>query len=174
MTDTILTRRHIALLDHWKSLTAGHRAIPGRSDFDPVSIPHLLSFLVLSDVEGTELRFRVVGTEVTRAWGSDYTGKTLRDIVTGPYHDYIRDLYDTCISGRMPVASRSRFQWHKGRSLDTIRLMLPLADRKDPDIVGHVLLGQSFDYSASGPETPVQYNLIDGEFVEVMYSTYGT
>lgn len=167
MADDILTDRHRRLLLHWRSLIPAGRDIPPRRSFDPVDIPDLLSFLVLADIEGQELRFRVVGTEMTEAWGKDYTGQTLSQIMGGEYHDFIRDLFDTCISSRAPVVSHSRFQWDRGRHLDTIRIMVPLASNADPDRVGHVVVGQSFDYSQTGPQSPRVYSLKDGNFEEI-------
>lgn len=167
MQTDILTPRHEQLLTYWRDLFPPSRDIPVRRSFDPVDIPDLLSFLVLVDVETQELRFRVVGTEMAEAWGNDFTGLTLSEIMQGPYHDFIRDLFDTCIESRAPVVSHSRFQWDRGRRLDTIRLMVPLASNTDPVRVGHVIVGQSFDYHQTGPATPNVFSLKDGRFSEI-------
>ncbi|MDW3204043.1 MAG: PAS domain-containing protein [Alphaproteobacteria bacterium] len=167
MPSDVLTPRHERLLSYWRSLLPPEGGLPARRHFDPVAIPDLLSFLVLADVEGSDLRFRVVGTEMAEAWGSDFTGKTLREIMQGQYHDFIRDQFDACIESRAPVASHSRFQWDRGRWLDTIRVMIPLARNAEPARVGHVVVGQSFHYDRTGPETPSVYSLKEGTLSEL-------
>jgi hypothetical protein len=114
-----------------------------------------MSTLVLVEVTGTELTFRVVGTDQVNAWGMDYTGRTLSQIMSGDYHTFIRGLYDQTVETKSCVFSRSRFQWDKGRTLDTKRLMMPLTSNEAPDTVQYILASQVFDYGSTGPEKPV-------------------
>lgn len=155
MVGQLLTERHIELLTHWRSLIRPGNPMPFREDFDPVEIPGLLSFIALAEVDGDKLRFRVVGTDMVRAWKSDFTGQTLDEILSGAYHTQIKSLFDTCIETGDPLVCEGRFQWHLGRSLRTCRLLLPLACAEFPDRVAYVLLAQSFDYSVAGPKTPI-------------------
>lgn len=155
MVGTLMTDRHLELLTYWRSLIKSGNPMPFREDFDPVEIPNLLSFITLAEVDGDTLRFRVVGTEMVRAWNTDFTGRTLEEVVTGAYHTQIRALFDTCIETGDPLICQGRFQWHLGRKLNTCRLFLPLACSEAPERVAYVLLGQSFDYATAGPEVPV-------------------
>lgn len=170
MSEIDLTDRHQKLLDYWRSLISPGQAIPRRDAFDPTHIPHLLSFLILADLVDGEPIFRVVGTEMVDAWGSDFTGRPLSEFMSGDYHDFIRRLFDTCVEKQAPVFSHSRFQWDRGRRLDTIRLMVPFARNDDPDTVGHVLVGQSFDFTQAGPDRPEAAALTDGKFEEISLS----
>ncbi|MBP5857873.1 PAS domain-containing protein [Marivibrio halodurans] len=151
----MLDPRQHALFKHWKALCPAPGQPPPRSAFDPLDTPSALSTLVLAEVTGIELTFRVVGTDQVEAWGFDYTGRTLSQIMTGEYHDFIRGLYDQTIETRSCVFSHSRFQWDQGRTLDTRRLMMPLTATDAPDVVRFILASQVFDYGRTGPETPV-------------------
>lgn len=113
-----------------------------------------MSTIVLAELEAGEPRFRVVGTDMVTAWGADFSGKLLSEIMSGPYHDFIRGLFDEAAQSGRAIFSRSRFQWDRGRALDTTRLMLPYWRDEAPDEVGYVLVSQVFDYAATGPETP--------------------
>jgi len=165
-----LTDRHNELLSHWRSLIAEGEDVPKRQAFDPVNVPRLLSFLILVEITEDDAIFRVVGTEMVAAWGGDFTGKRMSEIMKGDYRDYIHRLFRTCVENRAPILSQSRFQWDKGRYADTIRLMLPFSKNDDPSVVGYVLVGQSFDYSRAGPDRPEAAKLTGGKFEEVSLS----
>jgi hypothetical protein len=101
------------------------------------------------------------------AWGADFTGKCLHDIMQGDYHDFIRGLFDEAIASHQPIFSHSRFQWDRGRRLDTKRLMMPFARNQTPEEVGYVLVSQVFDYARTGPDNPLVKSLTESEFVEL-------
>ena len=63
--------------------------------------------------------------EIVRAWGKDHTGDCLHEFLDEEYHDFIRGQIDQCREQRAPVFSHSRFQWDRGRAVDTRRLLLP-------------------------------------------------
>lgn len=151
----MLDPRQAALFDHWKTLCPAPGRAPPRAAFDPIAVPSAMSTLILAEVTGAELTFRVVGTDMVAAWGRDYTGERLSDIMSGEYHAFIRGLFDQTIETGACVYSHSRFQWDRGRTLDTRRLMLPFARNEAPETVGFVLVSQVFDYGKTGPEKPV-------------------
>ena len=165
MERVTLEQRHRQLLDYWSSLIEPGQDIPDRCKFDPSAIPKLLSFLVLSDIKDDTVLFRVVGTEMAEAWGDDFTGKTLDEIASGPYRDFIHDLFMYCVVSRSPIICRNRFQYDRGRMLDTCQMMLPFSAKGDPKRVGHVLVGQSFDFNKTGPAKPQVACLSNGAFV---------
>jgi len=138
---------HRLLYDYWRERTKVGR-LPGRGDIDPVEIPSVLRYLILADVSAARetVRFRLVGTEMQQFWGSDFSGKSIEEIMTGEYLRYIKGLFLDCARLKAPVLGNSRFQWDTGRLLATRRLYLPLA--ADGKTVDMVLVCQVFDLSA--------------------------
>lgn len=163
-----LDPRQQELCDAWCRLARGHGGLPPRRTFDPVDFPRALSSLILAELlDNGALYYRVVGSDMVAAWGADFTGKHLHDIMEGEYHAFIRGLFDEAITKRLPIFSHSRFQWHRGRSLDTRRLFLPFARNDDPQRVGFVLVSQVFDYTRTGPDAPLMKSLAESEFTEI-------
>jgi hypothetical protein len=68
--------RAAELLAYWQSLR-GARAMPSRADFDPLAIPALLPYLMLTDLVGDppRARYRLVGTIVAELAKFDFTGQ---------------------------------------------------------------------------------------------------
>ena len=152
----------------WCRGSAAQQGVPLRSSFDPIDYARALSTLVLAErVAGNALCFRLVGTDMVSAWGADFTGRHLHEIMSGDYHAFIRGLFDECITRKAPLFSHSRFQWDRGRSLDTRRLMLPYARDEAPEVIGFVLVSQVFDYGKAGPQQPIVSAGRDFEFIEV-------
>jgi hypothetical protein len=173
---TELTARQRALLTYWRGLIPSDANIPPRHAFDPVHVPKLLSQIVLADVLSPDgdVRFRVVGTDMVRAWGSDFTGKRLSELMGGDYGSFVQLSFASCIERRGPILSRSRFRFDTGRGTDTIRLMLPLAAANDPNSVAHVMVAQAFHQSRSGPEKPVIAHMTDDDTaVDITRSVLG-
>ncbi len=151
----MLDLRQKNLYDAWCRLAAARGGLPLRSDFDPIDYPRALSTLVLAEVmPDGRICYRLVGTDMVSAWGADFTGKYLHEVMQGDYHDFIRSLFDDCIARRSPIYSHSRFQWDRGRAVDTRRIMLPFARSERPAEVGFVLVSQVFDFSRVGPARP--------------------
>jgi len=145
-----------------------HHAVPPRASFDPIDFPSCLPTLVLYEfTEDDAVRLRLVGTEIAKVWGTDYTGRCLHEFMDGEYHDFIRGHIDQCREERVPLFSHSRFQWDRGRALDTRRLLLPYAKNGKPDEVGFVLLSQVFDYGKTGPSFPLVRLGSGFDFVEL-------
>lgn len=142
--------------------------VPRRATFDPVDFPRCLPTLALYEfTENDSVRLRLVGTEIVKSWGADNTGRYLHEIMGGAYHDFIRGHIDQCRAERVPVFSHSRFQWDRGRTLDTRRLLLPYARNEKPQEVGFVLLSQVFDSNKVGPAYPLLRFGSDFEFFEL-------
>lgn len=152
----VLDPRQTTLYQAWCRQAAQCAGVPPRSAFDPVEFPGVLPTLAIYEfIAGGKVRIRLVGTEIVRAWGSDNTGRCLDEIMQGDYHDFIRGQIDRCARERVPIYSRSRFRWDRGRALDTRRLLLPYAREDRPEEVGFVLLSQVFDYGKTGPSLPL-------------------
>lgn len=74
----IADRRLQQLHEYWEK-ERGKRALPSRTDIDPVELRFLLGHLILLDVlnEPRQFRVRLQGTELERWIGGNLTGKTL-------------------------------------------------------------------------------------------------
>jgi hypothetical protein len=145
-----------ALYDYWIARRSD-RGFMRRADFDPLDIPRLLKHLILSDVGATDvspgdvgpgdgalaIRYRVVGTEIVTAHGSDYTGKTIEELTSGATLDYTRALYGIVVGRAVPVYSEGRFRWAQKEHRWTKRLHLPLS--RGGAAVDMVLAGQVFE-----------------------------
>ncbi len=136
----------IELYDYWLKHRGDDHVMP-KSKLDPVEIPQLLKNLILADVldGGRSVRYRLVGTEIVRAHGVDYTGKTLEELTQGTTLSFSQTLYGLVVSNAAPVFSQGRFRWEGKEHCWTRRLHLPLA--KDNDEIGFVLVGQVFEGS---------------------------
>jgi hypothetical protein len=152
----MLDPRQEKLYRAWCREAEARKDVPPRAAFDPVDFPGVLSTLALYEfVENNAVRLRVVGTDIVRAWGADNTGRLLHEIMEGDYCAFIRGHIDQCARERVPIFSHSRFQWDRGRTLDTRRLLLPYTRNDKPEEVGFVLLSQVFDYARCGPRFPL-------------------
>lgn len=144
-----------ALYRYWKALKTGP-ALPSRKDIDPVGIPLLLSCMVPADiVDGGRVRYRLVGTDMVKHRGDDFTGRYLDEIMTGDCRSFIQGLFDDAVGERGCVWSESAFRWDTGRSLATERLLLPLSD--DGEAVNCVRVGQVFEGSGAGAVPPRRF-----------------
>ncbi len=129
---------------HWRQL-CGDRRAPPYSAFDPVDQPRLLANLLVTDVivegETRRYRYRLCGTEVETNFGCAMGGKCVDELMTGPYCDYITNLYDRTVDHITPVFSQSSYG-DFDRGLHTKRLMLPMSG--DGETVDVVLSIQTF------------------------------
>lgn len=78
-----------ALLRYWLAIHP-RTGLPGRAAFDPLEVPRALPSLVLTDVERDPFRFRVrlMGTAIVAAFGRDFTGRYLHEVLAGFERDY--------------------------------------------------------------------------------------
>ena len=136
------------LHDYWDDRRAG-RAMPARADLDPADIPRLLPNLILFDVEpGSErLKARLVGTNVVRMYGTDYTGQYLDEIDFGDRRKAILHDYMTCYRTKSMYVSEHTFWTTRDISYRVERLILPLSD--DGETVTMLLSWLDFDAVAS-------------------------
>src|SRR5579859_8055397 len=103
-------QRLMALLGYW-SAKRGARRMPSRADIDPADLRVLLPHIMLLDVidGGSDMRYRLVGTEIERHLGRPVTGRLLGDLVSGDYLDYVLSLYQRVIAETVPVYSENGF-----------------------------------------------------------------
>lgn len=140
------------LVDYWLSICPPDK-LPGRAHFDPIDIPKILPYIVMTDVERDLIRFRyrLVGTAIVRATNMELTGKYLDGVVEDFENS---DLYRARLD---LVASLQPYhydgdpppQWSKGFS-GTERVFLPLAtDGETVDIILGACVYRRADGSAA-------------------------
>jgi len=143
--------RLVAVYRYWDGLRGG-RFAPGYSEVDPVDIPKLLRYLLVTDVEttaeGRRYRYRLCGTEVEQHFGIAMRGRYVDVLMQGGYRAYIEGLYDRLVEQRCPVYSVSSYE---ERLMQTKRLMLPLSS--DGRQVDKVLAAQVFFHATGLPNT---------------------
>lgn len=144
-------QRLVAVYRYWDGLR-GCRFAPAYAEVDPVDIPKLLRYLLVTDVEttpeGRRYRYRLCGTEVEQHFGIAMRGRYVDVLMQGGYRTYIESLYDRLVAQRCPVYSVSSYE---DRQLQTKRLMLPLSS--DGRAVDMVLAAQVFFHTTGLPNT---------------------
>src|SRR5262245_15950275 len=113
--------------DYWQR-KRGARAMAARRDIEPMELAAVLPHLMLVDVEpGPRFRYRLCGTAVVEAFGSDPTGKYIDEVMVGNYKTFLLGLYNDLLVSKKPVYSTSIYGGKREGQLWTQRLMLPLA-----------------------------------------------
>jgi hypothetical protein len=117
-----------AVLNYW-SAKRGERSMPSRRQIDPLELgPAVLPHLMLVDVEpGPRFRYRLFGTAVSEAFGSDPTGQYIDDVMVGQYKEFLLGLYRDLIAMKKPIYSTSIYGAQRDKKMWTQRLMLPLS-----------------------------------------------
>src|SRR4051812_45950259 len=92
-----------ALYAYWKS-KCSDVVLPPRSAIEPAEIRPLLPYLVLADLAPDPFRisYRLVGTDVVRAHGGDFTGR-MHDAVSTLSESGIDDSYQTVMATAAPL-----------------------------------------------------------------------
>ncbi len=104
------------------------RRMPDRREIDPLDLPpSIWPNLLITEPGGPGIwRYRLVGSAHVERYGTDFTGKTLHDIMQGSYREYMTHIYDAAFQDVVPVYSESVFRWDAEGFAMTRRLMLPL------------------------------------------------
>lgn len=138
---TLEAARHLKIKwmhDHWQAKRAG-RAMPARSDFDPIDLGTVLGNLCLVEVTGdTPPRFlyRVDGSNLAAVTGFDLTGKYADQLPDPAYRAYVLELYGRVVAARAPVILARDEDW-EGVSMSVESITLPLSS--DGSRVDHLL-----------------------------------
>lgn len=85
--------RFLDLKAYW-DLKRGARPMPTRAAIDPLDLKTHLGSLILAEIlpDGSDIRWRLIGSHVVEAYGRDSTGKLLSDIRDDMDPDYRRFL----------------------------------------------------------------------------------
>lgn len=143
------SRKTTDLVQYWISIHP-RTHLPGREHFDPLDIPKLLPYLVLSDVlpDPRRYRVRVMGTEVVKSFETDFTGQFFMDAIPdfhlAPGYNHRLEVEATGLprysAGRSEQQYREDFvSWERvhlplatdGKTVDKV-LSMTLYERLDP------------------------------------------
>ena len=116
------------MLGYWRSL-ATEGGFPTRGAIDPLSIPELLPYILLLDVENQDFRFRLVGEVVNTRYGGQIKGRSLTELLEGDILAETLDEHFRCISSIAPVFTRNTVYTIDSDDMKLYqRLILPLSD----------------------------------------------
>jgi hypothetical protein len=144
---TAIEPRHTELKElyaYWLAKKGG-RPAPCRADIDPVELGRLLPYVTLVDVEQAPLRFRyrLVGTEIVRNVGDDFTGRYLDSFVRLSHRDAMAAEFTRVVERAQPSISDWEYSRGDGRHVRYERLILPLM--ADGATVDMLFGGMAFD-----------------------------
>jgi len=116
---------------YWDKLR-GARIAPARREIRPDQIPRAMlpSLFIIEVIAGPkqQFRYRLFGTEVTKEYGSDPTGKFAHEVDLDSIADRIIGIYETVAATAQPSIKKWRYAKSDGRVLDYESLILPLSD----------------------------------------------
>jgi hypothetical protein len=139
------------LAAYWSAKRDGN-PLPSRAAIDPLDMPRrLLPHLALVEATGqdSEIRFRLVGTELVQRFGRDATGKTSRDLYSdSDYRQYLEQIYTGVIARAQPLYIDNTRRFSEEGSGRVRRLLLPVATEPGSDRVGFVL--STMSWSSAG------------------------
>jgi hypothetical protein len=126
------------LLAYWESKRRGRR-MPSRADIDPLDLREHMGNLVLIDVEHDplRLRYRLIGTNITRAMNRDSTGKYYDEIYPEELLDSIYDSFRWILKHRRPARTYGQAFYPDKNFYRYEIVNLPLSD--DDDVVNMVI-----------------------------------
>jgi hypothetical protein len=114
---------------YWDEKRAG-RAMPRRSDLDPLEFPRLLPDIGLVDVVPDDRRYvyRLIGTNEALMRGRDPTGLAVKDAYFGTSVQSVYLNYDKVVRERQPVIDRDPSRTSDDRYICHETIFLPLSD----------------------------------------------
>ena len=135
----------LGLLAYWRSKLGG-RAMPRRADIDPAEIPRLLPHLQLVERVDGRYRYRLAGTAIVAAYGSELTGKFVDDIIPPARRSIAERHYTMVYEKKRPLFVRNKYTTTRAIDIVASRVILPLSE--DGTEVSMVMMAQTFEYGA--------------------------
>lgn len=149
------------LFDYWLQ-SAGARAMPARSDFDPLKVPRLLPHLGLIDLrQGLDQGlFRLAGTRLRDIYGREITGRRLSEVFSGVCAAYWERVHSRVVSEAMPAYGVIRGPAEGREHVVLFWLRLPLSDdgSRVDRILCHDLAGPAGVAQSSADFTLYRYS----------------
>ncbi|WP_119420269.1 PAS domain-containing protein [Desertibaculum subflavum] len=120
---TRLRRLH----QHWVQL-CGDRPLPSPDQFDILTLPQLMGYLHIVEVEGEppRFRFRLFGTRIAEIGGRDLTGRWVDDIEPPRWAEAVQAAFLQPLTHRLPCYSRSDDAYDLG-AIEMHRLACPFS-----------------------------------------------
>lgn len=122
-------RQTVALYRYWDACRRG-RPMPGRADIDPIEMRDWLARMALIDVgaDGSEFRYRLVGTALTELRGSDPTGLAVDAAWPREDAEVILAAYRQVAEHKAPVFCHPAQQMHHDQDPAVGIMLLPLSN----------------------------------------------
>jgi hypothetical protein len=142
----LVTQGQRELFDYWRQ-SSGERAMPARSDLDPLKVPRLLPYLGLIDLrDGLEQGlFRLAGTRLRDIYGEEITGKRVGEVFGGDCTEYWRQIHTRVAEKGLPAHGIVRGPAEGRDHIVLFWLRLPLSEdgRQVDRILCHDVAGPS-------------------------------
>lgn len=135
-----------AALDYWEGKRAG-RAMPQRRDIEPMELRPVLPHLQITEVidGGSRFRYRLVGTAIVEAFGAEFTGRYVDELVSGERDSFVHACYRAVCASRRPAFVRSKYVTTKNIDLTANRVLMPLSE--DGHEVNRILGALTFEFT---------------------------
>jgi hypothetical protein len=135
-----------AALAYWDGKRRG-RPMPQRCDIDPLELRPLLSHLQITEVidGGSRFRYRLVGTAIVEAFGAEFTGRYVDELMSGDRDSFVHACYRAVCASRRPAFVRSKYATTKNIDLTANRLLVPLSE--DGAGVNQILGALTFEFA---------------------------
>ena len=120
------------LKTYWDEKRSG-RSMPRRSDIRPAEMKEHLGWIVLLDAlpDGSDFRYRTIGTRVTQYVLADGTGKTIAEAIAPYGHEAattMLEFHRKAADGRVPIRAHGDADWLGRSFFELDALFLPLSD----------------------------------------------
>ena len=125
------------------------RSMPTRCALDPAGLPSSLPQLELVDIVSDRFRYQLAGTALASAFGRDYTGLYVDEILTGARLECVGGLLSVVRDAHWPMFMRARYYTDDDRQMWSNRLCVPLSH--DDHRVSTILSALSFDFLGHEP-----------------------
>lgn len=118
--DTIVESDESAIqrfIDLWDERRAG-RPMPSRSDFVPEDLREWFGHVLILDVieGGADFYYRLVGVEIARALGRDYTGRRMTECIYDDSRAAVIEEFREVVEACRPVLREGHVTWAPDRS----------------------------------------------------------
>jgi len=130
-----------SLFCYWESVR-GEAAAPARAKIDLKQIADILPGVVIMErsAEMQAYRCRLSGTGITELWGSDMTGRDLREPAGNFEREVLARLFDGVFAGSQPFSARLRLFVSSEEPVMAEMLGLPvIAQSGETQLLGTVL-----------------------------------
>jgi hypothetical protein len=146
----------VFLKTYWDAKRAG-RPMPSRADIRPADMKEHLGWIILLDAlgDGSDFRYRTIGTRVTQYVLADATGKTISEAIA-PYGEdaaaAMLAFHRKAANDKQPVRAHGDADWLGRTFFEFDALFLPLSD--DGAQVNMILSAFTFAVSEGAKPDP--------------------